>query len=219
MGSAGWYFLYSPTFQVHQVEIRGLNPEKQAWLKADELLVGSNIFRLPTVGLAERLQDIPGVAEYQVVRILPRKVAVVVREREPVLKWQTGNDYWLVDQEGRAYQQVGAEANSDLPLVYDTANIAVESQARVAPLILIRTVSLINERLPSLEPSGVKSYELGETVFDLDVITNSGKRLRFNALGDTGRQLEDAARLAAQRPDLFARQYIDLRVDRWAYVK
>lgn len=216
--AVGWWIGWSPSWRIDEVQVEGVDETAAASLAASFGLVGQNIFRLDLADVEGQLKSLPTVDSYELVRQLPHRLIITLKTKEPVLIWQTAGRSWLVDDDGRAYQELSGERSAK-PLVLDTANIAVKQNDIVVPTSFIRTVALVETKLPGLYGQAIKEYEIGETFYDLDAIMTDGRRVRFNILGEVATQLDDLARLSSQRPDLFARSSIDLRVDRWAYVK
>lgn len=219
VGTAVWWLGWSPAWRVNHVVVRGVDEAEAARLSSAFGLVGQNIFRLRTGKISRQITSEPSVASYELIRQLPHQIIINLKARAPALVWSTAGQVWLTDQTGRVFQATSQADQSELPLVVDTANIAVSLNQTVVPVSFMRTLAVLSERLPALYGQAVKKYEIGETIFDLDAVMADDRRARFNILGDVGAQLDDLQRLAVQRPDLFSRSMIDLRVDRWAYVK
>lgn len=218
VGTAVWWVGWSPFWRVDEVLVRGV-PDAQATALASSFdLAGQNIFRLKMAEVEKVISQQPTIADYEIVRQLPHRLIIDLKERQPILVWRTISRSWLVDSTGRVIKEQ-VEAVPDKPVVVDSANIAVNPGTVAVPMSFLRTLALLEERLPKLYGAPMKEYEVGETIFDLDAVAADGRRIRFNTLGDVAAQLTDLERLATQRTDLFSRSVIDLRVDRWAYVK
>jgi len=218
IGAGVWWLGWSPAWQVTDVVVNGGSAEENAQITSSVDLLGQNIFRLNLGSVEQSLTDRLTVSSYAIVRQLPHRVVIDLQEREPVLVWRTVGRSWLVDGTGRIFREL-IDSSVDQPVVIDSANIAVGVGDTVVPMSFLRTVALLKDKIPAIYNQPIQNYEVGETVFDIDVVMTDSRRLRLNILGDVTTQLADLERLAVQKPDLFSRSYIDLRVDRWAYIK
>ncbi len=214
-----WWFGWSSFWRVSEVTVKGVPANTGDELTAQLKITGQNIFRIDSSSVDEAIAKTPIIESYQLIRQLPRRVVVELREREPVLIWKTAGESWLIDSAGYAYRRLNADESINKPVVVDSANIALHANDKAAPSSFMRVLLLLEEKLPVLYGQSVREYEVGETVFDVDAILTDNRRVRFNTLGDVSTQLTDLERLAKQKPELFSRSQIDLRVDRWAYVK
>jgi len=95
------WLLTTPHFAVAGVEVRGASR-----VPADQILAvaaiprGTNIFRLDTLGVIERVESLPEVRRADVVRELPDRVVISVEERRPFTLVHGGRLHWM-DEEGR----------------------------------------------------------------------------------------------------------------------
>src|SRR5262249_20027652 len=110
-GAAVRWLLTTPHFAVAQVEVRGVSrvPPDQI-LAAAAIPSGTNIFRLDTLGVIDRVESLPEVRRADVVRELPGRVVISVEERRPFTLVHGGRLHWM-DEEGRllrASPQAGA---------------------------------------------------------------------------------------------------------------
>src|SRR5262249_6030077 len=100
-GAALRWLLTTPHFAVAQVEVRGVSrvPPDQI-LAAAAIPSGTNIFRLDTLGVIDRVESLPEVRRADVVRELPGRVVISVEEQRPFTLVHGGRLHWM-DQEGR----------------------------------------------------------------------------------------------------------------------
>lgn len=113
----GWVVLASPLLQARQVQLVGGDrlalTEVQA-LASDQM--GTPLARVDTDAVAERIEQLPVVADAQVLRVWPSTLEVRVTERVPVAAVAADEGVALVDAEGvRLATQEAPPA--DLPLV------------------------------------------------------------------------------------------------------
>src|SRR5262249_51106605 len=100
-GAALRWLLTTPHFAVAQVEVRGVSrvPPDQI-LAAAAIPSGTNIFRLDTLGVIDRVEGRAEVRRADVVRELPNRVVISVEERRPFTLVHGGRLHWM-DEEGR----------------------------------------------------------------------------------------------------------------------
>lgn len=218
-----WWLLYSPRFQVNQVIVEGTKRLNPAQLQQEAAIEKENIFRLKTATVANRLHGQTEITDLELVRVLPQTVRLVVTERAPQFVWKTTDNWYLVDQKGIVFRQITLDQlNNDysyLPRVLDVANVQVNINEPVVPRTFVQAFVNIKETIPKIFPDQTDYYEVSETVYDFDLVLKNGKRIRFNILSNVSQQLASLEQLASKRPDLLDHSYIDLRVERWAYIR
>jgi len=218
--AAGWFFLFTPNWRIDSVVVEGVERIPQEQILAKVPVVGQNIFRFNSSAAYQALAQQNEIYAVRIIRRLPHTVAVIVTERQPLFIWKTTQTLYHVDETGVAFRVVAAgESTEGLFTIDDTANVHAELGQRVVPSRFVGAYSVVVKELPSIYPDLIDHIEVGETVFDLDVVMKDGRRVRFNVLSDVAGQLADLRRISLNRPDLFTRSVIDLRVDRWAYIK
>lgn len=214
-----WWLFWSPYFKIAKVDVSGsalFPPDK---VRAQLKLEGRNIWGI-NVGVIEKELARPEVATVQVVRTLPNLVSIVIKERQPLLIWDTTGLTYEVDSTGLVFREIARDKlDGKIYRVVDTANVHVELDQLAVPLNFMASFKLITDQLPTIYPDQLDHFEVGETVYDLDAVLRNGHRARFNILSDVAQQLAELKRIADRRPDLFNHDSIDLRVDRWAYIR
>jgi cell division septal protein FtsQ len=90
-----------------------------------------NAFRMRTAAIEQALEDLPAVDDAHVNVLLPGRLIVEVREREPVLVWQAAGKRFLVDATGRLFALAppsATQAAAALPLAHDRRARAVDAK-------------------------------------------------------------------------------------------
>jgi hypothetical protein len=64
----------------------------------------------------------------------------------------------------------------------------------------------------------IDHFEVAGTTYDVTMVTKSGLRVQLGSLGDASVQIRNLTRLERDGK-LIGVTSVDLRVDRWAYVK
>lgn len=147
------YITASPRFIVHDVRVEGadlLSPA--AAIQLSESL-GRSVWLVDTDRVASRLRTNAYVEQASAFLTLPDRLTIVVRERRPEVRWQSGAQRFLVDADGRV---LGIDATAPLTgtlVIEDRSGRPVAANDRLDPemLDLARELAL---RLPA---------ELGQT--------------------------------------------------------
>lgn len=109
--------LEAPWFRVQEVTIIGLRH-----LKEDEILNAlmippdASLLNLKSAQLAKRLEALPWLESSSVQLSLPNRIVVEVTEREPLAVIH-GEDFYLIDTEGRLVSRSTAEQRQDFLLL------------------------------------------------------------------------------------------------------
>ncbi len=117
---------------------------------------GTNLFRVQTGPIEDRLRLLPGVADAHVSVSLPDTLVVTIEERSAILTWRVGDSLFLVDREGVIFATAAPEAatSTALPTVAD-------SRPRPEPLAVGSVLDAVDldaaTRLASLTPADVGS--------------------------------------------------------------
>ncbi len=108
----------SPAFGYKRLDIVGASHTAGATIRSElSVADGTNLFRLSTDGMAERLRSLPTVAGATIEIDLPDTLRVHVVERAAVVVWQLGERRLLVDAHGVAFAEATDPAG--LPVIDD----------------------------------------------------------------------------------------------------
>lgn len=213
-----YLFFLSPLFAVSEVIVEGV-----ANVSKDELSntipKGKNIFLLKSRLLEEGiLAGFPEIESVQIYRGIPNAIKIVVSERDSKLVWQSGEHKYLISSRGEITKETGLSTTSELPLVVDKQNIPVVLGSQ---LVSPNFVAFVNNIYSTFFTEiNIKSlnFEVSETTFDINLITDAGFYVKLNTMRSSKKQLENLKLvLDAKRQDIH--EYVDLRVDGWAYYK
>ncbi len=136
LGASGWVLLSSSWLEARTVELVGgerLTVVEVEALAATDL--GRPLARVDTGALAQRVEELPMVADAQVLRVWPSTLEVRVTERVPVAAVAAEEGVALVDGEGVQVATV-AEPPADLPLVSAATVAAGDRPLRAASDVL-----------------------------------------------------------------------------------
>jgi len=132
-GGAGLHWLLTTQrFAVATIEVRGISrvgPDQILAVAA--IQQGTNIFKLDTMGVIDRVESLPEVRRADVVRELPNRVVISVEERRPFTLIHGGRLHWM-DEEGRL---LGASLEAVAPPMPVISGLSADELAsmRTAP--------------------------------------------------------------------------------------
>ena len=125
----------STAFTYRRLQVVGAGLTTESTVRRELGLADAvNLFRLTTDGMADRLRDLPTVADASVEVVLPDTLRVRLVERQPIVVWQVGDARFLVDADRCIVAT--AEPTSDLPVIVDNrvpANDGLDLDSRSQP--------------------------------------------------------------------------------------
>ena len=128
----------------------------EALVTAVGTIDGTNLFRVQTGPIEDRLRFLPGVADAHVSVSLPDTLVVTIEERSAILTWRVGDSLYLVDREGVIFATAAPDAatSATLPTVADSR----PGSAKLGVGSVLDAVDLdAATRLASLTPADVGS--------------------------------------------------------------
>lgn len=215
-----YFFLFSSFFKVNDVIIEG---NKLVEKNRIEKLVpkGENVFLLNKNELAQEIiGNIPEVSDIQIYKGMPNAIKIVVLEHNQSIIWRSNGRSYLVSSEGYAYRDVTDKIGdyTSLPRIEDNSNIKViEGQKIVSPNFVAFIQNIYSNFFPTvnIEPD---YFTIKETTFDVDLKTKAGFIVKFDSLRSSKKQLDDLKKVLMEKRDQII-EYVDLRIDGWAYYK
>lgn len=216
---AMYLFLFSTKFTVKDIIVEGNT------LVSTEKLVNyipkdSNIFRLNIDDLKKNiLAENTEIKEIRIYKGLPNAIKIVILEHENKILWQSNERKYFVSSQGVVSKELDSElASPEMPLVKDSKNIAVTVGDTLVSPNFVSFILNIDEKFFELTNINPTYYEVMETTFDVNVYTEAGFYVKFNSMRSSTKQLNNLKEVLVQkRNDI--KEYIDLRIDGWAYYK
>lgn len=222
------YLLFgSGLFDIHHIKVVGTKTVPAQSVSdsinkiLDSSLFGRNTIFLSTDKLAKQLMDqdkqLGGV---KIGRDFVNGLIVTITEETPSLGWQSGSSVFVLSSDGRAIGLV-EKADSNMPIVVDSANIPVNIGQKVVPTEFIDFVQIITQGLRAQKIDFVQLSVPAESVGELYVQTKVGYKIKFDTARDGAAQLNDLkavlASLSSQKKT--PTEYIDLRIEGRAFYK
>ncbi len=217
--------LFSPLFWLRNVSIQGakkIDPDSIAEVAKNTSTRDFAFLRSSSLAVLNEsavenalMKKFPDIAAVSVSKRWPGSLNVQIEERSSVLNWQTGTEYYRIDQEGIAFEKRTEPPEKGDRLVIDLASLPVEVGKPVVGRNFIATINDLNKAFTE-KGITVKHFEVVDTTFEVRVITDRG----FYVLVDATRSAENQAEAAVSvLKSAKPAAYIDVRVPGRAYVR
>lgn len=215
----GWFLFASPAFAIRRIDVVGaVTPDVVAEIQS---LQGKNLLRYSTGSMTGRLrQSQSSIRDLTVFKGLPDTLRIEIGLRDAVLRWQSTDQEYLIDaagipfRRGAGYTETTTQASA--PLVVDTAGQPVVVGKPIVSQQFSDFVRQANREFPSRFPLEVDRFELGESTFEVRLVTKDGWYVFFDTNRPVEAQLDALGKVfTAFHDDI--KQYVDLRIEGRAY--
>ena len=208
------YFLFfSSFFKISQVTCKGLSLEDEDLAK----IKGQNILLFRSGQLKKEISaKYPYISDVRVVKGLPETLKIIITQYQPAMIWQSSGNLYLVNEKGFVFNEVSGE--TDLPIVKDTKDLPVEPGQQVTSVNLIDFVRQLTYRFPEVVGFKIAYFEIEETIFQINALTERGWLIKFETTREAEDQLEDLKQFLAEH-EAEVSQYIDVRVEGKVFFK
>ncbi len=212
-----YFVLFSQQFYIKDIIVEGSDLAPKDQIIA--LVPRGNIFRLNISDLKNKLiTDFPEIREVEIFRGIPDALKIVVNERDGKMVWQSGDKQYLVSSQGEVTRQVTGSEGAGLPVVADKKGLPVKPGEQLLSPNLVAFVVNIYSGLSDAVNIKPDHFEVNETTFDLNLYTDAGFYVKLNSLRSSKKQLDNLKLVMVdKRPEIH--EYVDLRIDGWAYYK
>jgi cell division septal protein FtsQ len=210
-----YYFVFqSSFFQIKNIIVdKNLPPAVTDYMAKYK---GINIFTLKSADIRDDLlSKYPELTNINVARGIPDTIKVTFNERTPKLVWMSNLSMYLVDESGIVYKEI--QDPGQLIVVRDSNNLPVRiDQPIVSPSFINFVITL----KPLIENNGfqVDHFQVNETTFNVDAVTQDGLILKFDITRTPDSQISDLAKFDENHKGE-AKSYIDLRVEGKVFYK
>ncbi len=219
-GAVAYFVFFSTLFSIRDVLVEGNQLVSKDKI-VNSVPTGNNIFLTSSDEIKEKLlSEVPELRDVQIYKGIPNAVKVVVLEHNKSIIWKSSGRFYLVSSEGYAYRDVTEDMSNYqvLPRVEDNSNLGIDHRSKIANASFVSFVLNIQNNFfntVNIEPD---YFYITESTFDLYLKTKAGFVVKFDTLRSSKKQLDDLKRVLAEKRDQ-VNEYVDLRIDGWAYYK
>lgn len=213
----GWVFI-SEKFHIKEIIIDGnsnISSEKlQSYFHKNQ-----NIFLFSSKDLKRTiLAENAEIKDLQIIRGIPDTIKIIVLEHDNKLIWQSMGERYLVSIQGKVTKKIESDDSFDFPIVVDSQNLKVTLGDRIVTPSFVSFINNINNEFFNYTNIKPTIFSVNETTFDVNLATDAGFYVKFDTMRSSTKQLENLKKvLVAKRQDIL--EYVDLRIDGWAYYK
>ncbi len=221
-----WFFTGAPWLRVKYIRIDG-QPTVETKAVIDKLK-GQNILWLALMRPDKEItNNQPNIKNIQILRGIPDTLIVKLVERQPTLIWQSADHWYTLDPTGFVFNDLILRKKedgsyefpaTDLPVVVDSRNLAVKIGDIVVTPPFINFVLAVRRRLADEVNLRYVRAEVGDTTFNLSVLTDAGWSVLFDRTRSLDAEFGTLKRVLEQKRNEI-HQYVDIRVRGWVYYK
>jgi cell division protein FtsQ len=103
---------------VDKIVVIGLEPVVEARVRAAALIeTGDNMFAADPEQIRQRLDALDAVTGVSVYRFWPDQITIVAEARQPMALWRTGDDWRVIDHNGRTFAEARPTDFMELPRI------------------------------------------------------------------------------------------------------
>lgn len=221
-----WLMFFSGWLNIRGVEVKGNSTISREAIQqaADTYLdthpVQRNVLFLNTRDMATAIKTREAtLASVKVNRTLFMKVQVQVQESQPSLVWQSGDQLWLIAEDGRVLRPAKPGEGS-FGRIIDTAQLPVKLGDRVADR---RFVTFSREFITLARKQGIEidSASIGATTRELTIRLKGGVVIRTDTSRSAAEQVSAYTQTiaTAKTQGKAPAEYVDVRVPGKAFYK
>lgn len=211
-----WVVFWSPIFAVKTILLQGelTQPVTENLMT----LAGRNLFLLSEREITTQLLSVESmIADVHLTRGFPSELRVAVTRRHPALVWQTADKLLAIDQTGVAFTYDSTLADG-IPRVADYRGQPINpGDIPLKPEIITFIQSTFTE-LPSRIGGAITGAEIHETPVSIKFVTEWGWAVYLDSSRPLMGQLENLTLVLRDHRDTI-HEYVDMRVEGWAYAK
>lgn len=231
-----WFIFFTDAFLVQSITVLDARPHTTTAVRqaveshlphAADSRWFRTVFFVPVASLESKIMTtIPQVRTVHITRVLPGTIKVVIQEKTPALLLLASGKYYLVDQEGIAYEEARLDTlpGTVLPTVKTNDQGAqVTIGGPVVSQSFVGFVQTVQEKIPGATGGQaaeirIPSLAAREVSFRLD----NNWEIRFDVTRPAQTQLDTLKRLldtSIPPEEKAALEYIDLRIANRVYYK
>ena len=213
----GWIFI-SEEFHIKEIIIDGNSNVSSERLQS-YFHKNQNIFLFSSKDLKRNiLAENTEIKDLQIIRGIPDTVKIIVLEHDNKLVWQSNGERFLVSIQGKVTKKIEPTETNNFPIVIDNQNLRVTLGDKIVSPSFVSFINNISNDFFNYTNIKPTTFSVNETTFDVNLATEAGFYVKFDTMRSSTKQLENLKKvLVAKRSEI--KEYVDLRVDGWAYYK
>jgi len=164
--------------------------------------------------------EVPEIKQVLIFKGIPNAIKIEVLEYEKSFLWKSAGKYYLVSSQGYAYKDVTNNFSDfeNLPMLEDYAAIEVEDNQQVVGPSFVAFITNIDEQIEEITNIKPGKFSITETTVDVFLETDKGFFIKFDSMRSSKKQLDNLKKVMVEKGDQI-HEYVDLRIDGWAYYK
>lgn len=183
--------------------------------------LGNNILFEKTIQMEDNiLKNIPEINNVKIYKGIPNALKIIVEENSPVMIWVSESKKYLINDSGYAYKGISDSDTipENLPVVYDNKNVKFTIPCRITTQKYVTFVNFINDNIKNETNIDPDTFFVEETTVDLNLKTKNGYFIKFDTLRSPEQQIKNLKLVLIDKKNDI-KEYVDLRVNGWAYYK
>jgi cell division septal protein FtsQ len=202
------------TFQSQIIEVAQKELDKSRLL----IFKNNNFLLMNKNSIEEEIKSqIPEVKEIIITKKFSDSIELKITERQASIGWQVRDKRYLLDGDGYLLKET--DTFDGYVAVKDNSEIEVSKDKRIVYPNFIHFVKDMSDKFTSLK-IGVKSIEISETTFIIDVFTQDGYKIVLNTTKSLSEQISKLEEALKYIGDSISKlDYIDLTVKNKAVYK
>lgn len=214
LGGLVYFLFYSSYFKIKNIIVE--NSTNQEIIDDLNRLQGENILLFSRAKIEkEIIAQAPEITNLKVTRGLPDTLKIRQEERLSKIAWVSDNKKYLLGGDGVIFKEA---QETNLPYVVDDKNIPVGIGQQVASENFINFLIETFVNFPQTVGFNINHFEISETIFQLDAVTDRGWKIVFDTTRPASGQLVDLNKFLSEHKDE-VQEYVDLRVEGRVYYK
>jgi len=130
--------------------------------------------------------------------------------------WKSQNHSYLVNNNGIVFKEF--DGTTDLPIVQDSKNLPIELKTQVVSANFINFIREIYNKFSDALGFKIVYFEINETIFQVDAMTDQGWYVKFDTTRSVDDQLVALKQLLSAHKDEI-HEYADVRVEGKVFYK
>jgi len=225
LGGFFWFIFYSPIFQIKNITLEGVQANSDLIAEMNKFK-GKNIF-LMAVDSEKRNLIIkqPEIKDIVIWKGLPDTLKAKLTLRDKVLIWQSADRFYYVDGDGIAFKQRGPLAleEKNILLIIDKKNVLVNLGTQFLSPVFVKFVTQLATDLPTISaqiqvPITLTNIDVEESTLQTTAQTAEGFKILFDTTRPVDSQLAALKKVLSEHRSEVT-EYVDVRVQGWAYFK